>query len=225
MLKNSILLIIFLGLIQFLFPKDKINVFSNQKYIVREDIKVSVKKLQQSIFFTTAEIAISIPYMELTNPDGQKIKELEGITYSFVNAFVTIGSAAIISFDLSDKVSKKYEITQLEFLSPDSGHFIYYLNSIATGKQNSQKKGCKDAYSFGVLRTPTLANTVAGYYKDLNWYYIIARITIKNKKDNLDKKYTIRINPKIYNDFQKELRIVYEGQNFKYFPIPIPQKS
>ncbi|WP_238614505.1 hypothetical protein [Borrelia turcica] len=221
MSKKSILSLLFIGLSQFLFATDKIDLFQGTKYIVKENIKVDVKKLQQSIFFVPAEVAVSAPYMELTNPEGQKIKELEGITYSFVNAFVIIGSAATISFDLSNEASQKYEITQLEFLTPDDGNFIYYLNSMATGKQNSQKEGCTDAYSFGVIKTPTLAKTITGYYKHPHWYYIIARITVKNKKNGIEKKYKIRINPKIYNDFQKELRTVYKDQNFKHFPIPV----
>ncbi|UGQ15857.1 MULTISPECIES: hypothetical protein [unclassified Borrelia] len=219
--KKSILFLIFIGLGRFLFAADTIDPFQNSKYIVRENIKVNVKTLQQSIFFITAEVAISTPYMDLTDPEGQKIKELEGITYSFVNAFVVIGSAATISFDLSNEASEKYEITQLEFLTPDDGDFIYYLNGMATGKQSSQKEGCTDAYSFGVLRTPTLAKTIAGYYKNSNWYYIISRITVKNKEDGSEKQYKIRINPQIYNEFQKELRTVYEDQNFNHFPIPV----
>ncbi|QMU98962.1 hypothetical protein F0310_00740 [Borrelia sp. A-FGy1] len=219
--KKSILSLLFIGLSQFMFATDKIDLFQNNKNIVKENIKVDVKTLQKSLFFATAEVAVSMPYMELTDPKGQKIKELKGITYSFVNAFVIIGSAATISFDLSSEASQKYEITQLKFLTPDNGNFIYYLNSIATGKQNSQKEGCTDAYSFGVIRTSTLAKTIAGYYKHPHWYYIISRITVKNKKNGLEKKYKIRINPKIYNDFQKELRLVYKKKNFKYFPIPV----
>ncbi|WKC57736.1 hypothetical protein [Borrelia sp. P9F1] len=219
--RKLILLLLFIGLSRFLFATDVLDPFQNSKYIVRENVKVKVRTLQQSIFFITAEVVISTPYMELTNPEGQKIKELEGITYSFVNAFVVIGSAAAISFDLSNEASEKYEITQLEFLTPDDGDFIYYLNGMATGKQNSQKEGCTDAYSFGVLRTPTLAKTIAGYYKNSNWYYIIARITVKDRIDNSEKQYKIRINPEIYNNFQKELRTVYKDQNFSYFPIPV----
>ncbi|UER67358.1 hypothetical protein LKV13_00775 [Borrelia sp. BU AG58] len=219
--RRSILFLFFVGSSRLLFATAEADLFQGNRYIVRENVKVKVRTLQQSIFFITAEVAISTPYMELKSPEGQKIEELEGITYSFVNAFVIIGSAATISFDLSNEASEKHEITQLEFLTPDDGNFIYYLNDMATGKQNSEKEGCKDAYSFGVLRTPTLAKTVAGYYKNPDWYYIIARITVRNKKEDSERKYKIRINPKVYNEFQKELRKVYENQDFSHFPIPV----
>ncbi len=85
---------------------------------------------------------------------------------------------------------------------------------------NQKKKLAKDAYSFGTLRTESLSKTIAEYYKNNNWYYILAAITVENNINKETKIYEIRINPKIYNDFQKQLRLHFKGSQIKKFPIP-----
>ncbi|WNY67174.1 S2/P23 family protein [Borreliella lusitaniae] len=220
-LKKFILTVIILFLAKNIFSKNEINIFENNNYIVKENIKIKIKKLKQSFLLASVDIAISQPYMELVDLNGDPIKELAGISYSFINAFSKIGSSAIISFDLSNEASNKYKITKLEFLSPDKGNFITYLSSLASGKQQSKKELAKDAYSFGTLRTKSLSKTIAEYYKNNNWYYILAAITVENNINKETKIHEIRINPKIYNDFQKKLRLHFKGNQLKNFPIPI----
>ncbi|AJA89996.1 hypothetical protein OY14_00770 [Borreliella chilensis] len=223
-LKKFILTLIIFSLAKNIFSKNEINIFENNNYIVKENIKTSLKKLKQNFLLASVDIAISQPYMELVDLNGNAIKELDGISYSFINAFSKIGSSAIISFDLSDEASKKYKITKLEFLSPDEGNFISHLSILTSGKQQSKKDLSKDAYSFGTLKTESLSQTIAGYYKNSNWYYILATITVENNTSNEVQTYQIRINPKIYNDFQKELRSHFKGNKIKNFPIPVTEQ-
>ncbi|MBB6031700.1 putative DNA-binding protein YlxM (UPF0122 family) [Borreliella spielmanii] len=220
-LKKFILTVIILFLAKNIFSKNEINIFENSNYIVKENIKTRVKKLKQSFLLASVDIAVSQPYMELVDWNGDLIKELVGISYSFINAFSKIGSSAIISFDLSNEASKRYKIIKLEFLSPDKGNFINNLSSLTSGNQKSKKELSKDAYSFGTLKTDSLSKTIAEYYKNNNWYYILAAITVENNINKETKKYEIRINPKIYNDFQKKLRLYYKSNQVKKFPIPI----
>ncbi|QFI14305.1 hypothetical protein QIA37_01340 [Borrelia sp. CA_690] len=220
-IKKFILTVIILSLAKNIFSKNEINIFENENYIVKENIKTTIKKLKQSFLLASVDIAISQPYMELVDLNGTPIKELAGVSYSFINAFSKIGSSAIISFDLSDEASKKYKITKLEFLSPDKGNFIDHLSSLVSGKQKSKKELAKDAYSFGTLRTDSLSKTIAEYYKDSNWYYILAAITVEGNIGKETKRYKIRINPKIYNDFQKKLRLHFKSTQINKFPIPI----
>ncbi|WPM06136.1 hypothetical protein QIA41_03505 [Borreliella sinica] len=220
-LKKFILTATILFLSKNVFSNNEINVFENSNFIVKENIKTEIKKLKQNFLLTSVDIAISQPYMELVNLNGEPIKELAGISYSFINIFSKIGFSAIISFDLSNEASEKYKITKLEFLSPDKGNFIGYINSLVSGKQQSKKELAKDAYSFGTLRTESLSKTIAEYYKNNNWYYILATLTVENNINKETKKYEIRINPKIYNDFQKNLRLHFKGNQVKRFPIPV----
>ncbi|EEF84821.1 S2/P23 family protein [Borreliella spielmanii] len=220
-LKKFILTVIILFLAKNIFSKNEINIFENSNYIVKENIKTRVKKLKQSFLLASVDIAVSQPYMELVDWNGDLIKELVGISYSFINAFSKIGSSAIISFDLSNEASKRYKIIKLEFLSPDKGNFINNLSSLTSGNQKSKKELSKDAYSFGTLKTDSLSKTIAEYYKNNNWYYILAAITVENNINKETKKYEIRINPKIYNDFQKKLRLYFKSNQVKKFPIPI----
>ncbi|WKC89693.1 S2/P23 family protein [Borreliella finlandensis] len=220
-IKKFILTLIILSLAKNSFSENEINIFENENYIVKENIKTEIKKLKQSFLLASVDVAISQPYMELADLNGEPIKELEGISYSFINVFSKIGSSAIISFDLSNEASKKYKITKLEFLSPDKGNFINRLSSLTSGKQQSKKELAKDAYSFGTLKTESLSKTIAEYYKDNNWHYILAAITVENNINKETEKYEIRINPKIYNDFQKKMRLHFKSNQIKKFPIPI----
>ncbi|OJH15657.1 hypothetical protein ER70_01405, partial [Borreliella bissettiae] len=151
-IKKFILTVIILSLAKNIFSENEINIFENENYIVKENIKTEIKKLKQSFLLASVDVAISQPYMELVDLNGNLIQELAGISYSFINVFSKIGSSAIISFDLSNEASKKYKITKLEFLSPDKGNFINRLSSLTSGKQQSKKELAKDAYSFGTLR-------------------------------------------------------------------------
>ncbi|MBB6043086.1 hypothetical protein QIA34_01335 [Borreliella yangtzensis] len=220
-LRKFILTVIILILAKNIFSNNVINIFENNSYIVKENTKTKIKKLKQNFLLTSVDIAISQPYMELVDSNGALIQELVGISYSFINIFSKIGSSAIISFDLSNEASKKYKITKLEFLTIDKGNFINQLSILTSGKQKSEKELSKDAYSFGTLRTESLSKTIAEYYKNNNWYYILAEITVENTENKETKKYKIRINPKIYNDFQKKLRLHFKGNQLKKFPIPI----
>ncbi|WNY65636.1 S2/P23 family protein [Borreliella andersonii] len=220
-IKKFILTVIIISLAKNSFSENEINVFENENYVVKENIKIKIKKLKQSFLLISVDVAISQPYMELVDLNGNLIKELDGISYSFINVFSKIGSSAIISFDLSKEASKKYKITKLEFLSPDKGNFINRLSSLTSGKQQSKKELAKDAYSFGTLKPESLSETIAEYYKDNNWYYILAAITIENNINKETKKYEIRINPKIYNDFQKKLRLHFKSNQIKKFSIPV----
>ncbi|AFU74429.1 antigen S2-related protein [Borreliella afzelii HLJ01] len=220
-LKKFISTVIILFLAKNIFSENEINIFENNNYIVKENIKTRIKKLKQSFLLTSVDIAVSQPYMELADWNGDPIKELIGISYSFINVFSKIGSSAIISFDLSNEASGKYKITKLEFLSPDKGSFINNLSSLTSGKQQSKKELAKDAYSFGTLKTESLSKTIAEYYKNNNWHYIFAAITVENNINKETKRYEIRINPKIYNDFQKKLRLYFKSNQVKKFPIPI----
>ncbi|SCW35127.1 hypothetical protein SAMN02983004_00697 [Borreliella japonica] len=220
-LKKFILIAIILSLAKNVFSENEINIFENNNYIVKENIKTEIKKLKQNFLLVSVDIAISQPYMELVDLNGDLIKELVGISYTFINAFSKIGFSAIISFDLSNEASEKYKITKLEFLSPDKGNFIDHLSSLASGKQQSKKELAKDAYSFGTLRTESLSKTISEYYKNNNWYYILAAITVENNINKEAKKYEIRINPQIYNDFQKKLRLHFKSNKLKKFPIPV----
>lgn len=220
-LRKFILTVIIFILAKNIFSNNEINIFENNSYIVKENTKTKIKKLKQNFLLTSVDIAISQPYMELVDSNGALIQELVGISYSFINVFSKIGSSAIISFDLSNEASKKYKIAKLEFLTIDKGNFINQLSILASGKQKSEKELSKDAYSFGTLRTESLSKTIAEYYNNNNWYYILAEITVENTVNKETKKHKIRINPKIYNDFQKKLRLHFKGNQLKKFPIPI----
>ncbi|WKC79574.1 S2/P23 family protein [Borreliella tanukii] len=220
-LRKFILTAIILLLTKNIFSKNEINIFEDNNYIVKENVKTKIKKIKQSFLLSSVDIAISQPYMELVDLNGTLIQELVGISYSFINVFSKIGSSAIISFDLSNEASKKYKITKLEFLTPDKGNFINNLSILTSGKQQSEKELSKDAYSFGTLRTESLSKTIAEYYKNNNWHYILAAITVENNINKETKRYEIRINPKIYNDFQKKLRLHFKDNQVKKFPIPI----
>ncbi|WKC75898.1 hypothetical protein [Borreliella valaisiana] len=219
--RKFILTAIILFLAKNIFSNNEINIFENNNYIVKENIKTKIKKLKKNFLLASVDIAISQPYMELVNLNGALIQELIGISYSFINVFSKIGSSAIISFDLSNEASKKYKITKLEFLTPDKGNFINNISILTSGKQQSEKELSKDAYSFGTLKPESLSKTIAEYYKDNNWHYILAAITVENNINKETKRYEIRINPKIYNDFQKNLRLHFKGSQVKNFPIPI----
>ncbi|WP_151060550.1 hypothetical protein [Borreliella turdi] len=220
-LKKFILTVIILSLAENIFSKNEINIFEDNNYIVKENIKTKIKKLKQSFLLASVDIAVTQPYIELVDLHGEPIKELTEVSYSFINVFSKIGSSAIISFDLSNEASEKYKITKLEFLSPDKGNFINNLSSLTSGKQQSKKELSKDAYSFGTLKTESLSKTIAEYYKNNKWHYILAAITVENNINKETKRYEIRINPKIYNDFQKNLRLHFKGNKLKKFPIPI----
>ncbi len=142
-IKKFILTVIILSLAKNIFSQNEINIFENENYIVKENTKTRIKKLKQSFLLTPVDIAVSQPYMELVDLNGAPIKELIGVSYSFINVFSKIGSSAIISFDLSNEASRKYKITKLEFLSPDKGNFINYLSSLTSGKQQSKKSSQK----------------------------------------------------------------------------------
>ncbi|AWG42549.1 hypothetical protein CR532_00790 [Candidatus Borreliella tachyglossi] len=152
--------------------------------------------------------------MPILDEMGQAIPELKGMLgYAYVVSPIKMNG------ELSDKVSFLilFETTK----KGDSEYIVEDLKLITAGKdldlkdpnyllaESSAEEGYKTSYPFGLLMSDEVRQAFDLTYIDEQWHYMLSTLSLRHKKTQRLKNYTISLNSKFVNDLLKEVLRLY----------------
>lgn len=134
--------------------------------------------------------------------------------------------AKIIAFESTKEFEDKYEVKSLKLIAEGSNiDFEQHRTGFAAIKlkENSKEAGYINSYNFGVFNDD-LTNSFNLLWKKGEWSsYMLAQLTIKDKKTNTNKTYEIVLSPKIFNDTIKLIHAKYPKLSKEKLKPPIDE--
>ncbi len=110
--------------------------------------------------------------------------------------------AKIIAFESTKEFEEKYEVKSLKLISAGSNiDFEQYRTGLAAInlKEASKESGYINSYNFGVFNDD-LTNSFKLLYKKSEYSYMLASLTIKDRRTNKDETYEIALNTRLFAD-------------------------
>ncbi len=132
--------------------------------------------------------------------------------------------AKIIAFESTKEFEEKYEVKSLKLISAGSNiDFERHRTGLAVIKlkENSKEAGYINSYNFGVFNDDLTNSFNLLWKKKSEWSYMLAQLTIKDKKINTNKTYEIVLSPKIFNDTIKLIYAKYPKLSKEKLKPPI----
>ncbi|WP_418904993.1 S2/P23 family protein [Borreliella lusitaniae] len=181
------------------------------------------------------------------------IEDLKGLKYSYIfspirfkknsswlsssytyhindNNYKILGSkvpiAKIIAFESTTEFEEKYEVKSLKLISAGSNiDFEKHRTGLTTItlKEASKEPGYTNSYNFGVFNDD-LTTSFNLLWNKGEWSYMLAQLTIKDKKTSKNKTYEIVLSPKIFNDTIKLIYAKYPNLSKEKLKPPINEK-
>ncbi|WNY67257.1 S2/P23 family protein [Borreliella lusitaniae] len=134
--------------------------------------------------------------------------------------------AKIIAFESTTEFEKKYEVQSLKLISAGSNiDFEKHRTGFAAIKlkETSKETGYINSYNFGVFNDDLTNSFNLLWKKKSEWSYMLAQLTIKDKKTNTNKTYEIVLSPKIFNDTIKLIYAKYPNLSKEKLKPPIDE--
>ncbi|WP_424632592.1 S2/P23 family protein [Borreliella lusitaniae] len=209
---------------------------NNISYIDKEPRLTKIKEGEVQELFVGGYVtwAKSGNLIDIKDKYSNSIEDLEGLKYSYIfspirfktsswfsssytyyindNNYTIWGIKApiakIIAFESTTEFEKKYEVQSLKLISAGSNiDFERHRTGLAAIKlkETSKEPGYTNSYNFGVFNDD-LTTSFNLLWKKGEWSYMLAQLTIKNKKTNTNKTYEIVLSPKIFND---TIKLIY----------------
>ncbi|QFI14304.1 S2/P23 family protein [Borrelia sp. CA_690] len=147
--------------------------------------------------------------MTILDEYGKEIPEFKNkFGYSYILSPIKLDDvhsnfvSLLILFETTKNGDKEYEIEDIKFVT--AGSTLELKNSLLV-VENSQEEGYVNAYPFGILMSDDIKNAFKLTYKNGQWNYMLANLTVKNKLTQETKIYKISLNSKLIIEFLKEV--------------------
>ncbi|WNY69949.1 S2/P23 family protein [Borreliella andersonii] len=170
--------------------------------------KISNKKLP--IINSSHEVTwIKTKAMKILDEYGKEIPEFKNkFGYSYMLSPIKMDgeysyfTTLLILFETTNNGDEEYEIEDIKFVT--AGSTLKLKNSLIA-VENSQEEGYVTAYPFGLLMSGEIKNAFKLTYKNGQWNYMLANLTVKNKLTQETKVHKISLNSKLIIEFLKEV--------------------
>ncbi|OJH15656.1 lipoprotein, partial [Borreliella bissettiae] len=147
--------------------------------------------------------------MTILDEYGKEIPEFKNkFGYSYIISPIKMDdeysnyASLLILFETTKNGDKEYEIEDIKLVT--AGSNLELKNSLLA-VENSQEEGYITAYPFGILMSDEIKNAFKLTYKNGQWNYMLADLTVKNKLTQETKIYKISLNSKLIIEFLKEV--------------------
>ncbi|WP_215540036.1 S2/P23 family protein [Borreliella bavariensis] len=226
---------------------------NNISYINKESILTEIKEgeIYGGLFAGYVTWAKSGNLRAIKDKYNNSIKNLEGLKYSYIfspirfktsswfsynysyyindNNYKILGNevpiAKIIAFESTKEFEEKYEVKSLKLISAGSNiDFERYRTGVAaiSLKEASKESGYINSYNFGVFNDD-LTNSFKLLYKKSEYSYMLASLTIKDRRTNNYEAYEIVLNPRLFTDTIKLIFAKYPNLSNEKLKLPIDE--
>ncbi|UER67357.1 S2/P23 family protein [Borrelia sp. BU AG58] len=148
--------------------------------------------------------------MPIFDKKGQEIPALKGkVGYAYVvspikmNEEISDNVSFFILIETTAKGDTEYTVDDLRLIT--SGSNLKIKDSILFPPETSGEEGYVTSFPFGQPITNEVKLAFDNTYIDNKWTYMIAKLTLKNKKTQRLETYEISLNSQFVNDLLKEV--------------------
>ncbi|AYE36048.1 hypothetical protein DB313_00790 [Borrelia turcica IST7] len=152
--------------------------------------------------------------MPILDKQGKQISALRGkIGYSYVvspikmNGELSDTVSFLILVETTAKGDLEYIVDDLKLKT--AGDDLEIKNSVLLPPEPSREYGYVTSYPFGMLISDEVRLAFDHTYINGEWNYMIAELTLKNKKTQRLETYEISLNSKFVHDLLKEVARLY----------------
>ncbi|WKC57735.1 S2/P23 family protein [Borrelia sp. P9F1] len=162
--------------------------------------------------------------MPIFDKKGQEILALKGkMGYSYVvspikmNKELSDSASFFILIETTTKGDPEYTVDNLRLAT--SGANLDIKNSVLFPPEPSGETGYVTSFPFGLAITNEVKLAFDDTYIDEKWTYMIAKLTLRNKKTQKLETYEISLNSKFVHELLKEVSSLYPDIKEKNYDL------